>query len=61
MPLSSVTMPASMSRMPTRVTRRGDACGHSFGTPRAATSSAIESGITRTPVAIAESSRSTER
>ena len=60
-PVSRVMMPASMSRMPMRTMRRGDGRGQSRGTPRAATSNAIDSGITRTPVAMADSARSTER
>ena len=50
-----------MSRIPTRTTRRGEAWGQSFGTPSAATSRATERGMIRTPVAIAESPRATER
>ena len=57
----SVMMPPSISSSPTRATRRGDAAGQTFGTPAAATSSATDSGMIRSPVSIAESSSTTLR
>ena len=44
-----------------RTTSRGDALGNSFGTPTAASSSVIDNGSRRTPVAIADSPSATDR
>ena len=45
----------------TATTRRGDAFGNTFGNPTAASSSVIDSGSRRTPVAIADRPSATDR
>ena len=54
-------MPANRARKPTRTTSRGEAFGNSRGTPTAASSRVIDKGSSRTPVAIADSPRATDR
>ena len=55
------TMPASSRAKPARATRRGEAWGHRRGTPTAAASSVMDSGSRRTPVAMADRPRATDR
>ena len=55
------TMPANSATKPSCTTRRGEACGNTLGMPAAASSSVIDSGSSRTPVAIADSPRATDR
>ena len=55
------TMPANRARNPSRTTRRGEAFGNTFGMPAAARSSVIDSGSSRTPVAMADRPSATER
>ena len=49
------------ARKPSCTTRRGEAFGNTLGTPTAASSSVIDSGSSRTPVAIADSPSATDR
>jgi hypothetical protein len=49
------------ARNPIWTTRRGDACRKNLGTPTAAASSVMDSGSSRTPVAIAENPSATDR
>ena len=60
-PAIITTIPANSSRKPIRTTRRGDARGKSRGTPTAASSSVADSGSSRTPVAMADRPRTTDR
>ena len=55
------TMPTRIATKPSCTTRRGDAFGNNFGMPTAASSSVIDSGSSRTPVAIAERPSATDR
>ena len=55
------TMPVNSATNPSCTTRRGEACGKTLGMPTAANRSVIDSGRSRTPVAIADSPRATER
>jgi hypothetical protein len=54
-------MPANSAAKPARTTSRGDAWGKKRGIPTAASSRVIDSGSSRTPVAMAESPSATER
>ena len=55
------TIPANSARNPSCTTLRGEASGHTFGMPAAASSSVIDSGSSRTPVSIADSPSATDR
>jgi len=56
-----MTMPANSARNPIRTTRRGEASGKTFGIPAAASSSVMDSGSSRTPVATADSPSATDK
>ena len=56
-----ITMPVNRARNSIWTTRRGEACGKTLGTPAAASSSVMDSGSSRTPVAIAESPSATDK
>ena len=60
-PATRKPMPTISSSSPIRTTRRGLAFGHSLGMPIAASSSAMDSGTSRTPVCSALSPSTTER
>jgi hypothetical protein len=64
-PMSSratmTAIPANRARKPIRTTSRGDTFGNSRGTPTAASSSVTDSGRSRTPVAMADRPRATDR
>jgi hypothetical protein len=55
------TIPANNARNPSWTTLRGEAVGNSLGTPTAASSSVIDNGSSRTPVAIADRPSATDR
>ena len=58
---SNTSIPSSIAKIPARTTSRGETFGRSRGIPSAAASRVIDSGMIRTPVAIADSPSATDR
>ena len=58
---TNTTSATNSMKNPSCETRRGDACGNTFGTPTAAITKVIDSGRIRRPVSIAERPSAIER
>ena len=59
--MNRATIPITTAARPSSTTRRGETDGKNFGTPAAASSIVIDSGVILMPVSIAESPRATDR